>query len=285
MWIFLMLICVTVSTFKLRFKNFEPTEEWRTASLFAMKVLDVYVNATYDINVDMYVDAMSNTGVLATGYPEFNCVKPDNDRFFVPAALYAKMTNGKRCPLTSNDAHIRIVINTNTHHTFYFKIDGNTPSGMKDFVTVLLHETMHGLGFGMTGFTTPSGEYAFYSTSRMFWFDYFVFKDYFLPLVPQYPLLDAGLLRRGPLFFRGENPPTSIQLYTPETFSSGVSIAHTQDGGLMWHIMSSGSSIHCLLELDLDFLENFGYDVIREQSQLCKTHISSANRLVSFFFL
>jgi hypothetical protein len=47
-----------------------------------------------------------------------------------------------------NDTTAEIVADFNSKSSWYFGLDGNTPESQYDFVTVVLHELAHGLGFG-----------------------------------------------------------------------------------------------------------------------------------------
>lgn len=285
--VFIILVSTLITTisaagqFTLRYVGFAPTDEWRDASMHVVQILNRHVNARYDINIDMDVAAMDG-GVLAFGRPAWTCAKPDNTNYIIPSALFTQMVGGTQCPMVSSTTHIAVTVNTQPEYPFYFGTDGMTPAGMEDFVTVVLHEVGHGLGFGLTGFITQDGRYQF--APRMSWYDYFVFSDYLVLPVAQYPLADADVLRRSTLFFRGTHPKVSIRLFVPALFMEGTSLAHTNGAGLMWYRIPRGMSIHCLEGALIDFLENFGYSVFRNQTVACVAYTSGAQELISFLF-
>lgn len=92
-----------------------------------------------------------------------NAPLPDT---FYPSALANKL-RGSDNSIASPD--INCTFNSNSN--WYFGTDGNTPGGQYDFVTVVLHELCHGLGFigsanvsGSQGFLGLSGDPIIYDT-------------------------------------------------------------------------------------------------------------------------
>ena len=76
--------------------------------------------------------------VIVTAYAEFTDAH-DYDKSF---ALADKLSGVDQNPWQP-DIHASF----NSSHDFYFGTDGNPPANKYDFVTVVLHELIHGIGF------------------------------------------------------------------------------------------------------------------------------------------
>ena len=118
----------------------------------------------------------------------------------------------------------------------YFGTDGNTPSGQYDFVTVVLHELGHGLGFlgsanmtGATGFLGLSG--------------YPIVYDLFVEQLNGTDLtsLTSGTTTLGSaltsnnLYWNGpegmaENGGIRPRIYAPTSWAGGSSYSHLNEG-------------------------------------------------------
>jgi hypothetical protein len=77
-------------------------------------------------------------------YTDFKNI-PHENRYY-PSVVAEKITGKEITGSTSPD----IVATFNKDMDWYFETDGETPTQQYDFVTVVLHEITHGLGF--TGF-------------------------------------------------------------------------------------------------------------------------------------
>lgn len=135
-------------------------------------------------------------------------------------------------------------INANFSSTFnwYYGLDGNTPAGKYDLVTVVLHELGHGLGFiAGTNYSTTTKEGAYGTTPINFTTyienaagqkisDVRLFTNPSTGLGAQ--LVSNALYFNSPLA-QAANTTATVEkrprLYAPATYSSGSSISHLDE--------------------------------------------------------
>lgn len=122
--------------------------------------VNIVINANY---VSLSPGVLGSAGPATidrnfSGAPEFNT--------WYPQALANALAGTDLNPSTAD-----VNCNFNNSFSWYFGLDGNTPGGQYDFVTVVLHELGHGLGFvgsggysGGTGFIGQSGSPYIYDT-------------------------------------------------------------------------------------------------------------------------
>lgn len=147
------------------------------------------------------------------------------------------------------DIDYDIVVNMNSSfNSWYFGTDANTPSGRIDFVTVVLHELGHGIGF--TGSVrgdedAETAEWGFgddpdtpVNESDPIIYDRFVVDGNNTEITntliypnPSSQLYDAVTGQNGGLFFVGDEAGTvygglPVPLYAPEPWDTGSSYSH-----------------------------------------------------------
>lgn len=267
----------SMSVFHARFKT-SASDELKSATLFAFSLMDTWFNTTCDINVDMYIEDFHSSTEYAHGTFLYMCDHPLNNPYtLIPAALYTLISGCNYCRLDSNTSHMSIHINNNNRLLpFYFQTEQNVPLDHVDFVTLLLHESMHGLGFA-SGFTSNNGFYAFYPSFYLF--DTFIFN-----IEPRlqtiYPLSNAAMLTSDSLTFNYSNE--SFPIYAPRIFSSS-SISHTNRvDSLIYYKASIGKAMHCLTPDCLLFFQAMGYPLKNDiTDRLC---VSSSASFVEWFF-
>jgi len=183
---------------------------------------------------------------------------PHKNRFY-PVAIAEKITKTEITGPSSPD----ISANFNEDINWYFGTDGNTPDSLYDFVTVVLHEITHGLGF--TGFFFVSddlGNYGYEEIGEAAAFDLLVVKNNGDELVDTsvFEILSTELndaLVSGSLY---ANSPSAIiqnnnyipRLYSPLTWDDGSSIYHLNDAtypssspnALMTHAIGKAEANH-----------------------------------------
>lgn len=160
--------------------------------------------------------------------------------------------------LNGSDPEIDSVFSS-TFSNWYFGTDGNTPGGTYDFVSVVLHELGHGLGFtGSMRVQGGLGNWG-YGTAYPFIYDRFTENGAGQALLsfPNNSTALASQLTSGSVYFDGPNANAANggsrpRLYAPGSWQQGSSYSHLDEstfpGGttnaLMTPQISSGEANH-----------------------------------------
>lgn len=177
---------------------------------------------------------------------------------------------------------------------WYFGLDGNPPSGMYDFVTVVLHELGHGLGFtgsfdvvdGDDDEECQTDEVGFgcwglgSTTGRQ---RYPLLYDRYVEDASDVPLLDTqaypnpsrrlgDVLQSGAVYFDGEsvrlvNEDIPVDLYAPSNFERGSSFSHLDEEtfppghphSLMTPFLAAAEAIHSPGAVTCAILSDMGW--------------------------
>ncbi|MEO8481131.1 MAG: FG-GAP-like repeat-containing protein [Acidobacteriota bacterium] len=166
--------------------------------------------------------------------------------------------------------------------SWYFGTDGNTPGGSYDFVSVVLHELGHGLGF-LGGANVASGSGSIGLGGYPLAYDRFVVTETGVPLLnflnPSNELgtqLTSGYAPgdpRGPgVYWSGSNAVSANagltpRLYTPSTWSPGSSYSHLDENtyvagnpnSLMTPALSGAEAIHNPGPITLGMFTDLGW--------------------------
>lgn len=175
-----------------------------------------------------------------------------------PAALADALSgtdlNAIRADITANFS--------SAFSNWYFGIDGNTPANYYDFVTVVLHELGHGLGFAGS-MTVSSGQGRWGGgTPYPIIYDRFTENGAGTSLLAtdNFPNPSSALaeqLQSNNIFFDGANATAANggnrpQLYAPSAWSQGSSYSHLDESAfvagnsnsLMTPVLTAAESIH-----------------------------------------
>jgi hypothetical protein len=164
--------------------------------------------------------------------------------------------------------------------SWYFGTDGNTPSGMIDFMTVVLHELCHGLGFSASATVDEEGEGSWgYDTEVGVLpevFDTFIEDGAGTDVVDESAFPNpsselADVLQSGDLFWGGPKAiavaGTRPRMFAPTTWQQGSSYTHLDEAtypaghpdSLMTASISSAEAIHDPGQIALAMLEDTGW--------------------------
>ena len=243
----------SVATIEVTYTNFPPVAE--AAFQYAVNIWASQISSDVTIEVDANWASLG-TNILGsaspstvhrnfTGAPEFDV--------YYPAAL-ANQLSANDLDGTSAD----ISCNFGSDVNWYFGLDGNVPPGAYDFVTVVLHELCHGLGF--IGSATVAGNTGFIGQSGSpFVYDTFVNDNNsggsILDLnagtsVLGDALTGGGLVWAGPEGLAAAVAPPGI--YAPDPWEPGASFSHLREdmylsgdpNALMTPNLKTGEAIH-----------------------------------------
>ena len=159
----------------------------------------------------------------------------------LPPRLYKAALAEKLLGRNLNGDNADITIEFNTAFNWYYKDDGNPTQSQHDFLSVLLHEMAHGLGFSGHFLVFENEGWQFYTMPGVF--DHFLWakdprdgKGDWLLDTTLFPVPSEALgdqLQSPPIYFKGpvtrqvggENP----KLYVPTEFNRGSSIYHLDE--------------------------------------------------------
>ncbi len=236
-------------------------EEAKVAFEYAVSIWESIIESPIPISVQANWRTQDNN-VLGSASPseyisDFENI-PHKNRFY-PISVAEKIAKSEINPTSSPDINATF----NKGIKWYYGIDGETPDEMYDFVTVVLHEIGHGLGF--TGFfyvSNNTGTYFYDEIGDATSFDLMVLDLYYKQLVDTtifkvpskelYNALTSGLLYSNSPVATNNNNGNNPKLYTPTNWSDGSSVYHLNDAtyrpgsgnSLMTHAIGKGEAVH-----------------------------------------
>lgn len=252
------------SDFIVTYSLFPSDGKAKEAFEYAVSIWEQIIESEIPIHIDANWRTMSDNILGSAGPTDYFSnfdYSPRKNRFY-PVSVVEKITkteiNGSSLP--------DIEATFNKDIKWYFGTDGNTPDQLYDFVTVVLHEIGHGLGF--TGFFFVTGKTGAYGNSGggnagdATAFDIMVInqKNEFLTDTFTFDMPSAGLydaFTSNNLYISNpasitNNSTTKPRLYAPVTWNNGSSIYHlndetypfTNENSLMTHAIGKGEAVH-----------------------------------------
>ena len=180
--------------------------------------------------------------------------------------------------LDNRRADIRAAFNNHSDANWYFGTDGNTPSGKMDFVSIVLHELGHGLGFLAMGEPVDDkGTVRWQGFPGIY--DSFVENGAGTDLTDTTTFPDPsaallGQLSGGNLFWNGAKGVfayggTRPKLYAPSPWDNGSSYSHLDEyefwagnpNSLMTPFFRTAEAIHNPGPITLGILEDMGWTI------------------------
>jgi len=298
---------VAKSDFQVEFVNFP--ENAKPAFLYVLSIYENLISSDIPIKVQAKWSSLG-TNVLAESspssfYKNFNGARLSD--VYYPVALAEKLSASEL-----NGSEPDIVCTFNSKIDWYLGTDGDGPGSQYDFVTVALHEMVHGLGF--SGFYDVDNGIGTLNNNGQLpsIYDLFIYKngaslcDHSHFDIPSTDLKNA--LVSGQLNIKG-NDGTDIQkVYAPSSWNDGTSVYHYVESGyekgdanaLMSPYIFKGEAIHYPGDKTLNILAEFGWKsvtvdglIIKDFETACETlpvsvEVSSELKIdsssVKFFF-
>ncbi len=209
-----------------------------------------------------------------------------------PVALANRLRGSDLDP---NDVDVDARFNS-SFSSWYFGTDGNTPPGQYDFVSVVLHELGHGLGFVgsmRVGGSCGGGRGCWGAgTAYPFIYDRFAENGSGQSLIDTnlYPNPSAALaaqLTSENIYFdgpatRAANNSMRAKLYAPSTWQQGSSYSHLDEiynnteNALMTYSIGTAESIHNPGPIMFGMFEDMGWTTATPDSTPTPTNTSTA---------
>jgi hypothetical protein len=249
----------------------------RIAFEYAVSIWESLIFSPVPIHIQARWQVLASN-VLANCGPSDYFVNFANAPFpdvYYPVALVEKLTEEQITGPGSPDMTARF----NSTIPWHFGIDGKTPPGKYDFVSAVLHEIAHGLGF--TGFFSVN-------VSRLLGYSgnqekipavYDVFVENFQgqqlvnpalfpnPSEQLYRAFTSNLLYSGTYLGTKWNNNNRPRLFAPSTFNEGSSLYHLNGltypfgnpNTLMTHATGRGEAIHSPGPITMGILSDMGW--------------------------
>lgn len=235
------------------YNGFTPTAQ--TAFQYAVDIWASSLNSSVPILVNANFTNLGS-GVLGSAgasnfYRNFSGAPVPNT--YYPAALASSLAGSD---LTVG--FVDITANFNNSFNWYYGLDGNCPAGQYDFVSVVLHELCHGLGFvGSADVSGGTGFIGFNNSPAVY--DIFVengagtditsFADGSTALGNQ---LTGNSLYWNGMFGMDANGGNRPRIYAPGSWNGGSSYSHLNEGtypsgsinSLMTPFIAAAEAIH-----------------------------------------
>ncbi|MBE2247730.1 MAG: T9SS type A sorting domain-containing protein [Candidatus Competibacteraceae bacterium] len=283
------------STFQIDVVN--GNAEIDAASTYCEAIWGEYLNSNVPIKIKLYYANLSGSTLgitIPNGRRDFPGAPIDSTWY--PTSL-ANALAGYELNVGEDDMNIFMDNSAN----WYFGLDGNTPSGKYDFVSVLMHEIAHGLGFmaltkieggqGSFGYITPidlaplifsfpfpnlEGKYSVYATfmenlSGNHLDDTSLYQN------PSNAL--ASQFTSNQIYFNGSfsyvaNNNQRVRLFAPSTFEFGSSLHHLNESSypagnpnsMMTPYIAAGESHHHPGPVAIAMLQDMGWSVNTDAS-------------------
>ncbi len=251
-------------------------DDAKNAFEYAVQIWETIIESDMPIRMDATWNSTMGTNTLGscgpeTYYADFKDAPLEN-RYY-PVAIAEKIAKEE----LNGNSRADIEANFNSKVNWYYGIDGATPDTTYDFVSVVLHEIAHGLGF--TGFffvDEDLGAYGFFEMGDATSFDQLVVRNTGIELLDtsiyenlstelKGALESAALYAESPVA-KTRNDGLKPRLYAPVEFDNGSSIYHLSDthydqseNSLMTHAVGRGEAIHDPGPLTRGIMDDIGW--------------------------
>ena len=239
---------------------------------YAVNIWETQIDSNITIKIDAEWDNLGPNILGGAGpltYYRDGGGLPQSGTWY-PVALANTLTNSD---LNGGNAEIGATFNSG-FSDWYFGTDGNTPFNKWDFVSVVLHEIGHGLGFSDSfAYSGGVGSYGL-GTPYPVIYDRFVENGSGQVLINAYGNFTTALggqLTSNNVFFGGDiatvaNSSGRPKLYAPNPWQGGSSIAHLDEStfngtpnALMTPAINNGESIHSPGNVTLGIFEDMSW--------------------------
>lgn len=236
------------ATFQVDYVNAQASQTWTAEAMaafdYALDIWSTYISSSIPIKIQANWIGLSEANVLASASTSFfvqiNAGKPNTWYNMAQAAAISGLDVVNELKLQGHDVEHDIIINVNANFSrWHFGTNAAPTPGKIDFVTVMLHEIGHGLGFmGSVQANASSQQASLGFNDNPTIYDVFVVDGFAQSIVdPLYyqnnpvQLYNAATGQESGLHFWGDitlanNSGLPAKLYTPSEWNPGSSYSH-----------------------------------------------------------
>ena len=261
------------------------TDEAMAAFQYAVDIWNALIRSPVPIRIDASFtdfDGFEDDTIILGGARPAGWKSPGSLDLWFPEPLADKRAGRD---LTESEPDIITRFNSHEDANWYFGTDGNTPAGKKDFVSIVLHEIAHGLGFfsfarveegSIRTFSASGGRGKLRgSTPKLpYIYDFFVENGAGTTILsfpdPSFAL--ENQITSNDIFWNGKkgteaNGGIPPHLYAPSSWEEGSSYTHLDEitfpagtpNSLMTPYYNSQEAIHDPGTIALGMLEDMGW--------------------------
>lgn len=263
------------------------TSQAQAAFEHAVMIWEGLLVSTVTIEVDAEWSASLPPGALGGAGPytfwrDFANAPQANTWY--PAAIANQRAGSD---LNGGDPEIDAIFSS-TFSNWYFGTDGNPPSNKYDFVSVVLHELGHGLGF--VGSMQVSGGLGYWGSGTAYPFIYDRYAEngagQALLSFSNFSTTLAAQLTGGSVYFDGPNANaanggTRPRLYAPGSWAQGSSYSHLDEStypagttnALMTYAISNGEANHNPGPITLGIFKDSGWVLANQNTAPVMTNL------------
>lgn len=262
---------IKTSTFNVTYNNFTPDAQ--AAFQYAVDIWQSIVNSSVPINTYASWEPMG-AGVLGSSqlmgaYRNFTGAPLSNVWYHVTTA---EAISGTNLNGTGWDIYVRF----NSDFDWYLGTDGKPSGGLYDFVSIVLHELCHGLGF-YTSFKYTSGVGQWGYSGYPYITDTYTENGDWQSLIntaifPNNSTALGAQITSNNVFFNGPNAVQNYNnergsIYAPSVWNGGSSMSHVGEefngtrNSLMTYSAAPGESEHAAGPVTIGWLRDMGWTI------------------------
>jgi hypothetical protein len=245
----------------------------RDAFLYAVSIWETILSSPVPIHIMARWDSLDNN-IVAESRPSLSFRTFEGamvSDVYYPVTLVEKLVGEE-----VNPGEPDIICTFNKNMPWYFGTNGSTPDTRYDFVTAVLHEITHGLGF--YGFLKDNDGIGFFNNASSLpsIYDYYIFNElnqqisdktlFNSPSAELHHQLTSNKLKLYKVREMNNNHETLEWIYAPERWMEGSSIYHFKETAGSNELMSveikKGKAIHYPGDITLKVLSELGWESV-----------------------